>query len=126
MIGTADLRGVELCKFDDLADGEARGFVVAGLKQKVVVVRKQNGVFAYLDSCPHYAGGTPMAWKTNAYLDDGQEHIACHSHGALFDIETGICVLGPCLGQSLKRVPITVQGCGVVTADLSTYIEAGP
>jgi nitrite reductase/ring-hydroxylating ferredoxin subunit len=113
---------VELCKLDDLPEGEARGFAVPGLKRKVVVVRKNGVVFGYLDSCPHYAGGTPMAWKTNAYLDDEGQYIACHSHGALFDIETGICVLGPCLGRSLKTVPLTVLEQGGVNADLSAYV----
>ena len=114
---------MELVRFDDLAEGEARGFVVAGLRRKVVVVRKHGHVYGYLDSCPHYAGGTPMAWKTNAYLDDEGGHIACHSHGALFDIETGACVLGPCLGQSLKVVPLTVLGNGSIHADVSAYVE---
>jgi nitrite reductase/ring-hydroxylating ferredoxin subunit len=114
---------VELCKLDDLAEGEARGFAVAGLKRKIVVVRKNGGVFGYLDSCPHYEGGTPMAWKTNAYLDDEGQHIACHSHGALFDIETGACVLGPCLGQSLKRVPVEILASGGINAAIDEFVE---
>ena len=114
---------MELCRLDDLEEGEARGFVVAGLRRKVVVVRKNGHAFAYLDSCPHYAGGTPMAWKTNAYLDDEGTHIACHSHGALFEIETGECVLGPCLGQSLKKVPILIKKDGAVEVDVSAYVE---
>lgn len=103
---------MELCKLDDLRDGEARGFSVPGLPQKVIVVRRHGAAFAYLDACPHFAGGTPMAWKKDAYLNGTGTHLACHSHGALFEIETGRCVLGPCLGQSLQNVPIHVTKHG--------------
>lgn len=105
---------MELCRIDDLPDGSARGFPVPGLRCKVVLVRKRDEVQGYLDSCPHYEPGTPMAWKTDAYLNGDGTHIACHSHGALFDIETGECVIGPCLGRSLTRVPLTITREGRV------------
>jgi naringenin degradation protein FdeD len=105
---------VELCRLDDLADGEARGFNVPGLASKVIVVRRGGRIHGYLDSCPHYRPGTPMAWKTHAYLNGEGTRLACHSHGAQFDIETGECVIGPCLGQSLTRVPLNTNGNGAV------------
>lgn len=97
---------------DDLPDGDARGFAVPGFRHKVIVVRKGESVFAYLDACPHYSPGTPMAWKANAYLDGEGKHIACHSHGALFDIETGECLAGPCLGKSLQAVALEIDRSG--------------
>jgi len=103
---------MELCQLSDLQDGEARGFCVPGFLHKVIVVRRHGQAFAYLDACPHYTGGTPMAWKKDAYLNGEGTHLACHSHGALFDIETGRCVLGPCLGQSLQDVPVHVTKHG--------------
>lgn len=77
-------------------------------------MRRNDTVFAYLDACPHYSSGTPMAWKKDAYLDGEGGHLACHSHGALFDIETGECVLGPCLGQSLKKVRVHMTSRGTI------------
>lgn len=103
---------MELCRLDDLAEGAARGFPVPGLRRKVIVVRKAGEIRGYLDSCPHYEGGTPMAWKTDHYLNGEGTHLACHSHGALFDMETGECVLGPCLGQSLTSVPLRINRNG--------------
>ena len=35
-------------------------------------------------------------------------------HGERFGIEDGVCVLGPCLGDSLTKVPIEVND-GVIT-----------
>ena len=105
-----------LCHIDDLPDGGAKGFQVPGIRHKVILVRKGVSVFAYLDACPHYSPGTPMAWKTNAYLDGEGKHIACHSHGALFDIETGKCLAGPCLGKSLQVFKVQVDRSGNVSA----------
>jgi nitrite reductase/ring-hydroxylating ferredoxin subunit len=114
---------VELCRLEDLVDGEARGYAVPGLRRKVIVIRKGGVVYSYLDACPHYSSGTPMAWKTNAYLDGEGRHLACHSHNALFDIETGACILGPCLGQSLTRVPVHITDHGVVDATIDAFRE---
>ncbi|MGY6703470.1 Rieske (2Fe-2S) protein [Roseinatronobacter sp.] len=105
---------VNLARLEDLPDGGARGFDVPGLRCKVIVVRRGNQVFGWRDLCPHYAGGTPMAWKRDAYLNGDQSHIACHAHGAWFDIETGQCVKGPCLGKKLTKVPLNVNDAGIV------------
>ncbi|MGG7518722.1 Rieske (2Fe-2S) protein [Allorhizobium undicola] len=105
--------GQYLCHVDEIAERQARGFGPFGTsKRKIVVVRKDGRYFGWLDSCPHYSTGTPMAWKTDAYLNGERTHLTCHSHGALFEIETGDCVLGPCLGQTLTRVNIRISDEG--------------
>lgn len=98
-----------LCHARDIGEGEARGFGPApGSKRKIIVLRRNGMLHAWLDACPHYSTGTPMAWKTDAYLNGEKTHLTCHSHHALFDMETGECVLGPCLGQTLTRIDIVV------------------
>lgn len=98
-----------LCRLDDLLDGEARGFDPGGAGQdSILVVRHGHRLHAYLDLCPHY-GDTPMAWRRHAYLDAARKHIVCAAHGALFDIASGACVRGPCLGQSLTPVELMVN-----------------
>jgi nitrite reductase/ring-hydroxylating ferredoxin subunit len=106
---------MRLCHVTDIAEGEAKGFLPSPSAKRKVIVLQRNGVLhGWLDSCPHYAGGTPMAWRSNAYMSGDGQHIACHSHGALFDMETGECILGPCLGQSLSRVDLHVTDTGDV------------
>jgi nitrite reductase/ring-hydroxylating ferredoxin subunit len=101
-----------LCPLAELADGEARGFgPFDGSRVKVVVVRRGDEVRAYWDACPHY-GGTPMAWRTNAYLNAAGDRIVCASHGAEFDIDTGQCTLGAALGTSLPLAPVAVDERG--------------
>ena len=96
---------------------EARGFEVPGLKAKVILVRREGRIHAWRDLCPHYAGGTPMAWKRDAYLNGDRTYLACHAHGAWFDIETGTCVQGPCLGKRLTRVPLGLDEDGGIHLD---------
>src|SRR5690242_11321574 len=105
-------RSMQVCGQHDLAEGQARGFVVPGFPRKIILVRRKERVFAYLDACPHYEAGTPMAWKTDAYLNGARSHLTCHSHGALFDIETGDCIIGPCLGRSLTKIPVIINQAG--------------
>jgi nitrite reductase/ring-hydroxylating ferredoxin subunit len=92
----------------DLQDGAARGFDPwQEGRDTMFVVRQRSRVHAWRDACPHY-GATPMAWRKDAYLNADARRIVRSAHGALFDIESGVCTLGPCLGQHLERVPIIV------------------
>lgn len=50
----------------------------------------------------------------------------CAAHGALFDIPTGRCTLGPCLGDALTPVPLTLQANGEVHIADATYQETNP
>lgn len=113
---------MRLCHLDDLPEGGSRGFDPAGTGQDtLLVVRQGDRVFGYADACPHH--GTPMAWRKDAYLDAAGRHIVCAAHGALFEIPTGRCVLGPCLGQSLAPVPLTLHADGAIHADASPQEE---
>lgn len=107
-----------LCHEADIAEGDAKGFPMGGAsKPKVIVLRHEGRLIGWLDACPHYPGGTPMAWRTDAYLSGDKTKIVCASHGATFNKETGECELGPCLGQSLTPVPLRVEATGEVHID---------
>jgi nitrite reductase/ring-hydroxylating ferredoxin subunit len=99
---------VRLCRTDEVADGEARGFDPwhSG-RDSVFVVNHHGRLRAWRDACPHY-GDVPMAWRKNAYLNLERTRIVCAAHGAQFDIETGLCTLGPCLGQWLQGLELTI------------------
>jgi nitrite reductase/ring-hydroxylating ferredoxin subunit len=97
-----------LCRLDELPDGESRGFDPWREGQdSVLLVRRAEAVYGWRDACPHH-GGTPMAWRKDAYLNADRTRIVCSAHGAQFDIETGACTLGPCLGLSLQAVTLSV------------------
>jgi nitrite reductase/ring-hydroxylating ferredoxin subunit len=103
-----------LCRLDELREGEARAFgPFDDSRLKAFVVRKESRLYAYWDACPHY-GDTPMAWRSNAYLNAAGDRIVCASHGAEFDIETGRCTLGAALGHSLTPAPIEATPEGAI------------
>lgn len=106
---------MRLCALDDIADPGAKGFrfrsdsaVFAGF-----VVRKGALVAGYVDSCPH--AGWPLGSLDDRYLTRRGEHILCAGHGALFNLEDGACVAGPCSGEKLSSWPIQLLGDDVFT-----------
>jgi nitrite reductase/ring-hydroxylating ferredoxin subunit len=104
---------VLLCPFNDLPDGGSRGFDPQRTGQDALfVVRQGQRLFAYADACPHH--GTPMAWRKDAYLNAARDRIVCAAHGAQFEVDTGLCVLGPCLGQALTPQQLHVDPVGHV------------
>lgn len=104
---------MRLCHIDELPERDARGFDPYHTGQdSLLVVRQDMHLFAYLDACPHH--GTPMAWRRHAYLNGTRDRIVCAAHGAQFEIGTGLCTLGPCLGEHLQTVDLTVHLNGEV------------
>ena len=104
---------MRLCHQDEVPDGASRGFDPQQTGQDtVLVVRRGAQLFAYRDACPHH--NTPMAWRKDAYLSGDGQHIVCAAHGAQFDIATGLCTLGPCLGDALTPVPLIFHNNGEV------------
>lgn len=102
----------------DIADGESRGFDPEHLgNDSVFVVRRGNRIYAYKDICPHY-GSTTLPWKRHHYLDASSTYIVCAAHGALFKIENGLCLRGPCKGASLKQITVEVTTNNEIWIDL--------
>lgn len=110
-----------LCYLTELIEGGSRGFDPLKCGQdSVFVVRHRFELFAYENRCPHQ--DSSMAWRKDAYLNNAGDVIVCSAHGAQFEISTGRCTLGPCLGQSLKSVPLTLSENGEV-AIVNHYLE---
>jgi len=108
--------GVRLAALEDIPDGAARNFVLQMKAGRFhgFVVRRGDQVFGYRDRCPHM--GLPLAQELDRYLTSGGELILCSWHGALFDIESGHCVGGPCAGAGLGVWPVTIVDGVIRTA----------
>lgn len=105
---------VTLCHFEDLPDGDSRGFDPYGVgRDTVLLIRQAANVHAYQNACPH-VDGSPLAWQKNRYLNAARDRIVCSGHGAEFDIATGICTLGPCQGERLTALALTLSDSGEV------------
>jgi nitrite reductase/ring-hydroxylating ferredoxin subunit len=108
--------GTLLCRLDDLADPGARGFYFRAddMLFHGFIVRRAGEVFGYIDRCPH--AGTPLAAVGDRYLTREGDLILCGTHGALFRPESGLCIGGPCAGQSLTPWPIRMEAGQILTA----------
>jgi nitrite reductase/ring-hydroxylating ferredoxin subunit len=100
---------IHLCRLEEIPDGGARGFdPLREGRDTLMVIRQGTSLHAWRDACPHMRG-VPMAWRKDAYLNAGRDRIVCSAHGALFDIATGLCTLGPCLGESLEPMSVRLE-----------------
>ncbi|WP_165191450.1 Rieske (2Fe-2S) protein [Caulobacter soli] len=101
--------GVKLGPLSLVAEGSARNFVLQIGQGRFhgFVVRRGQAVRGYVDRCPH--AGLPLAQTLDDYLTPDGEKIACSWHGALFAIDDGLCVGGPCAGARLTAWPVTVR-----------------
>ena len=90
-----------LCASNTLAEGQSRGFQAGSLN--LLAIRKDGQVHVYQNRCPHR--GVPLEWQPDQFLDTSGSLIQCATHGALFLIDTGECVAGPCAGQALRALP---------------------
>lgn len=107
---------VFLCHLDDLTDGESKGFDPEGSgRDTMFIVRKGARLFAWRNACPHQRGAR-MGWKKDAFLNGDKSRIMCFAHGALFDIQTGLCDIGPCIGKHLSPVHISQKSGRVFCA----------
>ncbi|WP_422139518.1 Rieske (2Fe-2S) protein [Endozoicomonas sp. ALC020] len=96
---------LELCAVDDLENPGSKGFETE--KGSIFVVRRDEEVFVYENSCPHL--GINLEWQQDRFLDSEKRLIQCATHGALFLIESGECVAGPCLGDKLTLILSKVE-----------------
>lgn len=106
-----------LCRVEDIPDGDARGFTLDGAgagaggetggANRILVARRGPHLFGYRNVCPH--AGTPLDWTEGRFMSFDRTHLLCGTHGALFRVEDGLCVLGPCLGRALTPVALRIE-----------------
>lgn len=109
--------GRRLCRLADIPDGEAKGFTVetAAGTRGILVDRDGDIARGYVNSCPHI--GSPLDWAPDRFIAPDGFHLLCATHGALFRPQDGYCVSGPCAGDSLARVAITVVADDVILGE---------
>ncbi|MBR9805004.1 Rieske 2Fe-2S domain-containing protein [bacterium] len=106
---------LRLCHIDDIPDEASKGFQLDGLA--LFAVKKAGAVYVYKNQCPHL--GVQLEWLDDQFLDSEQALIQCATHGALFIIESGLCVSGPCLGEQLQTVRHEIKD-GNILVDLTS------
>lgn len=101
---------VRICALQDVPENGSNGFLVETENGRfgAMVIRQGDEVFVYANSCPHI--GAPLDLRPGQFLNREGTHIMCTTHGALFRIDDGFCVSGPCAGASLIALETTCRG----------------
>ncbi len=113
-----------LVELSEIAEPGAKGFEVelaTGDQYALFVVRKDGGVHAYRNRCPHT--GAPLEWTPDQFLDLDNSFVQCAMHGALFRVSDGYCLRGPCAGDSLMALPLKRDGDRVII-DVSSMADS--
>lgn len=97
----------QLCRLDDISDPGARAFRAGSGEWPLrgFVVRRGVSVWAYVNRCPH--AGHPLETVSGRFLLENSL-VQCAAHGALFAIDSGECVAGPCVGSGLTPIAVSV------------------
>ena len=100
--------GERLCSLADLDATGAKGITLGEWPKarEFVVVRDGAAIRAYKNRCPHNSG--TLETVPDRFLDAERENLVCSTHGARFRIADGHCISGPCRGEGLVEVAITV------------------
>ncbi|ASC66895.1 Rieske (2Fe-2S) protein [Achromobacter denitrificans] len=97
-----------LCRVEDIPDGGSLTAAVAA--RPVILLRRGDAVWGYLNRCPHFSV-TLNAARGTVLTYEGQV-LMCAHHSALFRFEDGLCIEGPCQGAALDALPLRVEeGC---------------
>ena len=103
-----------LITLDSIEDG---GFaeveaLIDGDAESLIVYRHGASVRAWLNVCPH--AGRRLDWAPGKFLKSREGHLVCAAHGASFELAGGLCVGGPCRGDSLRTIAVEVRDGEVV------------
>jgi nitrite reductase/ring-hydroxylating ferredoxin subunit len=120
--------GTVLASLAELPDGATRGFDLTDDEWPLrgFLVRVGDAVHAYVNRCPH--AGRQLNFQPDRFLSPDGELIQCVAHGALFEKETGLCIAGPCVDDSLRRLPVVLaEGEVRLAEDVDTdRLQRGP
>jgi len=108
---------INVAKLSDIEKGSATNAVIelADGHRHLILTRKADEVNVFLNSCPHT--GVRLDWKVGVFLTVDKAHLQCSTHGALFELDSGFCVAGPCINQCLVKLQTKVY-------DQAIYVNA--
>lgn len=117
------MSAIAVCALEDIEDRGALGFTAGDGSWPVAffLVRVGAAVFAYLNRCPH--AGHQLNWIPHRFFNRERTLLVCASHGAAFEPDSGLCVGGPCLGDSLVSLPLAQESGRILIepAALTSY-----
>ena len=114
LLGFDSVMKLVVARTGDLADKQTQKFRFRerGEDKEGFVIRRGERFFAYRNECRHIP--MTMDWVENRFLSRDRCYIQCSTHGALYEIESGLCVAGPPAGERLRSLEVEVRGEDIV------------
>jgi nitrite reductase/ring-hydroxylating ferredoxin subunit len=93
----------------DVETGAVKKFSIICQKYRVpgFLVNDDGRFHAYVNRCRHMP--TPLDFVRDQFVSEDGRYLMCYTHGALYERATGLCISGPCKGESLYRLPVCVD-----------------
>jgi len=97
-----------ICKVSEISEN-GKEFLVTRASSRVYIMlfQRDGQIHAYDNVCPHQ--GRPLNWGPDEFLFSKDNHLVCAQHGASFELDTGLCIEGPCQGAKLRKVNIRIE-----------------
>jgi nitrite reductase/ring-hydroxylating ferredoxin subunit len=117
-----------ICAAESIAPGGAKAFSLSRVTETgegrpfpIVIIRTAaDDYVGYVNTCPHEDLWLNIG--TGEFFNPERTFLKCGRHGANFEIDTGLCVAGPCKGKSLEPIALAVIDgevclCGVTLVE---------
>ncbi len=108
--------GTLIATLDDIPEHGGKDVIFTEGRHRInIFIQKYGGVYHVFENrCPH--AGTRLNLFGDRFLNLDGNALLCRTHGALFNPESGICTLGPCKKQSLRKIAFTIKDGALYTA----------
>jgi nitrite reductase/ring-hydroxylating ferredoxin subunit len=127
MAAESRLGGRVIALVDEVAPGTVKKFWLICQKYRLDAFLVNDGgrFHAYVNRCRHMP--TPLDFVRDDFLTHDRRFLRCYTHGAVYEFATGLCIDGPCKGESLYRLPVKVDKGEVLVScpegDLRPFAE---
>ena len=113
-MGPEEIEVFVICASDDIERGGARAFSLSRIDVSgesrpfpIVVIRTHDNAYVgYVNACPH--DGVWLNIGSGDFFTQDRAFLKCGRHGATFEIDSGLCIDGPCNGKGLQPIALAV------------------
>lgn len=113
-MGIEEIEVFVICASDEVERGGARAFSLSRIDASggsrpfpIVVIRTHDNAYVgYVNACPHE--GVWLNIGSGDFFTQDRAFLKCGRHGATFEIDSGLCIDGPCNGNSLQPIALAV------------------
>jgi len=113
-----------ICAADSIERSNAKAFSLFRINEAgecrpfpIMVIRTHTDDYiGYVNSCPHQ--GIWLNFGEGNFFTRDRAFLKCGRHGSVFEIDSGLCIDGPCKNRSLEPIALAVVDgevclCGV-------------